>query len=149
MNITKIASFFISAFAIIFTLIYGRDFLMPLIFAFLIWFLVREIKALMCKIDFIKNKLPNWLNNIVASVFIFSILFLIESILESSIKSIAASYELYESNISLITQKINVRFDINILTLLKDYSMDFDFSSILGWRVFILAVSVVERTPCS
>ena len=132
MNITKVASFFITAFAIIFSLIYGRDFLMPLIFAFLIWFLVREIKALMCKINFIKNKFPNWLSNIIASAIIFSILFVIESILESSIRSISESYQLYEDNIGLIANKINIKFNIDILSILKDYSMDFDFGSILG-----------------
>ena len=132
MNITKVASYFITAFAIIFTLVYGRDFLMPLIFAFLIWFLVREIKVIMNKIPFIKNRCPNWLNNIISSFIIFSILFLVESILESSIKSIAASYQLYESNISLITQKINSTFQIDLFDILKEYSMDFDFGSILG-----------------
>ena len=132
MSITKIASFFITMFGIILTLIYGRDFLMPLIFAFLIWFLVREIKALMWKITIIKRHVPNWLSNIIASVIIFSILFLIESILESSIKTIAKSYEHYQANLYLITNKIDTMFEIDSLSILKDYSMDFDFASIIG-----------------
>ena len=73
MNITKVASYFITAFAIIVSLIYGKAFLMPLIFAFLIWFLVREIKAVLNKIGFIRNRCPNWLNNVISSLIIFSI----------------------------------------------------------------------------
>lgn len=132
MNITKVASFFISAFGIVATLIYGKDFLMPFIFAFLIWFLVREIKALMNKVEFVNNKFPNWLKNLISSIIIFWVLFAVESILESSIRSIAKSYSLYQTNMVLIAMKINNIFNIDVYSLIKDYSMDFDFANILG-----------------
>ena len=132
MGVVKVASFFISAFAIIVTLIYGQDFLMPLVFAFLIWFLVREIKMLMNKVEFIKNKFPNWLKNTISSLIIFSLLFVVETIVESSIRSIVKSYTLYQSNLSLISSKIDEMFEIDTLSLFKEYSMDLDIRGILG-----------------
>lgn len=132
MNITKVASYFITAFAIIISLIYGKDFLMPLIFAFLIWFLVREIKSVLNRISFVRNKCPNWLNNVISSLIIFSILFLVETILESSIRSIVKSYAIYQSNIELIAQKINTTFNLDVTVMLRDYSADFDITNMLG-----------------
>lgn len=132
MSITKVASFFITIFGVILALIYGRDFLMPLIFAFLIWFMVRQIKFVINKVKFFETRFPNWLKNLFSSIIIFSVFFLIATILESSIKSLVKSYSNYQSNIFLIALKINELFNIDAEALLKEFTSSVDIKSVLG-----------------
>ncbi len=132
MILNRIASLLIIFIAIVVILIYGQSLLIPLLFALLVWFLVRKIKSILDRVAFIKNKFPSWSKTLLTSVFIFMILWFVSRTLSSSISSLLRSYQIYESNILLITSKINTSFDINLMEIIKSHSGDFNFGAILS-----------------
>ena len=119
------------AIAIVIILIYGKDLMIPFAFAVLIWFLVSKVRSVLEKIPFVKNRLPAWIRSLITSIFIFSILGFVGTILTKSINRLADSYKDYETNVSIMTDRINNTFQINIANVLGDFMTDFDFGSIL------------------
>ena len=89
MNIRSIAYFFITAIAIVITLIYGKSLLIPFVFALLLWFIIREVRHLLDKVGFIKTKFPSWAKNILTSILILGALAFSSTVITSSINSLA------------------------------------------------------------
>jgi AI-2 transport protein TqsA len=132
MTPNKISTILITFIATVVIFIYGQNVLIPLIFAFLLWFLVRKIRTVIDKVKVIKNRIPSWIKNLTISLFLFSILSIISNALSSNIISIANSYKKYEANIESITAEINRIFNINLIDLAKGYSTSLDLESIFG-----------------
>ena len=76
----NIAYFFIAAIGIVVTLIFGKALLIPFIFALLLWFIVKEIRAGIDKIRFIEKYVPSWIKSLLTTVVILSILGFISKI---------------------------------------------------------------------
>ena len=131
MNLNRAASGMVLAIAIVIILIYGKDLMIPFAFAVLIWFLVSKVRSVLEKIPFVKKRLPAWVRSLITSIFIFSILGFVGTILTKSINRLADSYKDYETNVSIMTDRINNTFQINIANVLGDFMTDFDFGSIL------------------
>lgn len=132
MNLNNIASFFIASISIVVVLIAGKSLLIPFVFALLLWILVREIKTIMDKVGFIRRRFPSWLKSLITSAFILSVLGLISKVLLLSMTSLAKSYKDYQSNIEIISEKINSSLNLNVTDLIAKQSIDFDFGKILG-----------------
>lgn len=131
MNLSRAALGVILAIAIVVILIFGKDLMIPFVFAVLIWFLVSKVRTILEKIPFVKKRLPSWVRSLITSIFIFSILGFVGTILTKSINRLADSYSDYEKNVSIMTDRINNTFQINIADVLGDFMTDFDFGSIL------------------
>jgi predicted PurR-regulated permease PerM len=125
------AYFFITTIAIVITLIFGQSLLVPFIFALILWFLVRKIRHLLDKVNFIEKYLPTWFKNLITSLIMLSILGFVSKVLLSNINSLAESYTTYEGNVDMIIGKVNDLLKINIVESLKAHSGDFDFGSVL------------------
>lgn len=125
------AYFFITTIAIVITLIYGQSLLIPFIFALLLWFLVRKIRHLINKSNFVKTKIPGWLKNITISLLMLTILSFISKILVTNINNLAQSYPQYESNVDMVIVKINNLLSIDLIAMVKDHIGDFNFGTIL------------------
>jgi predicted PurR-regulated permease PerM len=125
------AYFFIAATGIIFTLLYGQSLLVPFILALLLWFLVRKIRHLLDKVNFIKKHIPARLKNLFPALIIFGILSFVAKILLTNINNLAQSYPVYAGNVELIISKLNETFGINLIENFKDQLVDFDFARIL------------------
>jgi predicted PurR-regulated permease PerM len=126
------ANFFITMIAIVVTLIYGQSLLQPFIFALLIWFIVRKIRAGLNKIKLIKNHFPNWLQSLIISLGLFFILFFISRLLLGNINALAKSYPVYEQNVALMITQLNDIFDVNLVDYFKTHTGDFDFGNLLS-----------------
>lgn len=131
-NLVRAAAMSIIIVAVVITLIYGQNLMIPLVFAILIWFLVREITKTLDRIPFIRKRFPRWLKNLITSLIILSFLGFVGSILTSSIQNLADSYQVYEANVTSIVDKINNTFNIDIGAYISENAMDFDFGAILG-----------------
>lgn len=125
------AYFFVSAIAVITSLVFGQSIIIPFVFALLLWFLVRKIRQLLDKISFIEKYFPSLLKNLVPSLIILTILSIISKILLTSINNLALSYPIYEANIELIINQINETLHINLIDNLKQETRDFDFAQLL------------------
>lgn len=128
----RIASIIITVIAVVITLIYGQQLLIPFVFALLLWFLVREIRNQLERIPFIKKAFPSWVKSVLTSVVILAILAGVSKILTTNINALAKSYPLYEKNINDIVLLINDTFSINLMEMIQSNARDFDFGAILG-----------------
>lgn len=131
-TLVRAAAMSILIVAVVITLIYGQNLMIPLVFAILIWFLVREITKALDRIPFIRKRFPRWLKNLITSLIILSFLGFVGRILTSSIQNLADSYQVYEANVTSIVDKINNTFNIDIGAYISENAMDFDFGAILG-----------------
>jgi AI-2 transport protein TqsA len=100
---TNISSIFYSLASItlvISGLIYFNDILKPVIIAFLVWFIISQLKALIGKIEIKGKSLPNIVSNILAFIIIFLIVYFVAQILMSNLEGIVESMPEYISNLN-------------------------------------------------
>ena len=131
MNLEKTAYLFIIGIATVVTLIYGQSILVAFILGALLWFIGRELIAMLNKIPFIKNYFPNWIKQILSIGIIISVLVLITEVLTSNINYLAQSLEQYQPNVDTIINQLNEFSHIDIRERLKEYTGKMDFSGML------------------
>jgi AI-2 transport protein TqsA len=131
MNLNRAASGMILVIAIVIILVFGKELMIPFVFAILIWFLVSKVRLLLVKIPFVKRRLPSWLQSLITSVFIFGILGFVGTILTKSINSLAKSYKNYQINVSFLKERIDATFQIDIGESFGNFLTDLNFGSIL------------------
>ena len=132
MKINQVASFLISAIAIVAILVYGKDLLIQFVFALLFWFSVRQINGQLNKIKVFNTKVPSWVKNTFTSLLIFLIFGLISAVITQSINKLSKSYEKYEANVGSLIANVNETFGINIMELAQGQVGNLDFGTILG-----------------
>ncbi len=118
-NLSKFTQTSIIIVIIMAGLIYGKTFLIPLIFAFIFWVLIRKLKELLNRISGIKKYVPNWIKNIILTVIIFYLLYFIGTITSSNIAKMGENYDLYEANFSSLVIKVNQTFGIDLAHILE------------------------------
>ena len=131
MQLQSIASWFIIVTLTIAALIYGQSLLVPFIFALLIWFVVKKVRNLVDKVQFIKKYIPAWIKTILASLLIFGLLLFIADVLIINIENLSSSYLSYAENADLIAQKINDTFEIDVQEEVTAFVKEFDFTTYL------------------
>lgn len=119
-NLSKFTQASILIVIIVTGLVYGKSFLIPLIFAFIFWVLIRSLKETINKIPVIDRYVPNWIKNIILTIIIFALLYFIGSIISSNITRMIGRYGVYQSNFSSLILKINQTFDIDMQVFLKN-----------------------------
>jgi len=70
MKLSNVASFFIIAIAIIAALVYGQSLLVPFILAVLLWFIMRKLKMLLDRIEFVRERVPSWVKTVLSGFII-------------------------------------------------------------------------------
>lgn len=145
MNIKNIAYFFITSIAVVITLIYGKSLLIPFLFALLTWFVIKEIRNVIDRIEFIRTKFPVWLKSAVSTGIILLSFFSVSKIITSSIDTLSKSYKKYEANVDSIVHQINDTFNIDLLELIAGQTGDIDFGSILG-SIFSSISDIIGNT---
>lgn len=129
MDFKNIAGIFFVFMSTVFILIIGKSLIMPFVFALLLWFIVKQIRLLMNRINFVKNKVPEWIKNLVSFLIILLVLNFIVNIVLSNFRILANSYEKYLANIDLLIIKVNEAFNIDLMESVQVYFQEFDFGS--------------------
>lgn len=119
-NLSKFTQASILIVIIVTGLIYGKNFLIPLIFAFIFWILIRSLKEALDRISVVAKYVPNWIKNIFLTIFIFFLLYSLGSIISSNIAKMVGRYDIYEQNFSTWVYKINHTFGIELQVFLKN-----------------------------
>jgi len=132
MNITRIASGIFIAMSVIALLILGEDFILPLILAVLIWFLIKEIRKILSKTPFIGSKIPKWVLSVLATFMLFVISGLMIGMVVENIESLSQNVDIYQTNFEIINTKFETEYDINFSELFSTYLGDYDFSTIFN-----------------
>ncbi len=132
MKITNVASFFIIAIAIIAALVYGQSLLVPFILAVLLWFIMRKLKMLLDRIQWVGERVPSWVKTVISGFIIVVVINIAANILASNINNLAQSYPKYQPNIDLIINQLNRVLHINLIEMIKAQSADFNIGAVLG-----------------
>lgn len=126
------AYFFVVAISVIAALIYGQSLIVPFILGMLLWFIMRSVKALLNKIDWMEKRVPSWIKTLLSSGLIAGILVALFSILSHNITNLTQAYPKYESNVETVVASINETFDLNIVETSRQQIGDLDFGKILS-----------------
>lgn len=111
--------------------IYAQSIILPFVLAILFWFLIRVIKKLLLKVKFVQS-LPRWLVTLFSTLVLIGFMVLIVTMISNNITELSKTMPVYEANVNKITHMINEKFDIDLMSLLGDFSKDIKFASILS-----------------
>ncbi|MBN1598799.1 MAG: AI-2E family transporter [Bacteroidales bacterium] len=131
MRLERVAYMLLITIAIVIILIVGKDLIIPLIVALIVWFLIKEIRSGLKKIKWVRKTIPSWLLSTIAFIIIFLVISLITKLLIFNIQELSKSLTAYQANVSTITSGINKLLKIDILNEIKDFIGDFDFTGLL------------------
>ncbi len=129
-NLRKIYLLLVVA-GIVLILIFAQSIILPFILAILFWLMIRVIKKLLLRVNFI-GRLPDWFLTIFSASLFLTILILAGNLLSANIQQLTGALPGYRSNIDRITAIINDTFRIDLGSMLSDFSRDFKFTSILS-----------------
>ncbi|MDH5399103.1 MAG: AI-2E family transporter [Cyclobacteriaceae bacterium] len=122
----------IAIIATVIVLIYGQSILIPFILAIILWFLIRAVRNLYRKVPLFRDRLPLWLQNTVAAIMMFVLAGICIQLLTINIQVLSKSLPVYESNVRHIAENINAAFNIDIVSVLSDFSGEMDFTKLLS-----------------
>ncbi len=145
MNLRNTAYFFIVAISIVVVLTFGQDLIVPFVFAVLLWFIVRELKALLNKVKFMREQFPSWTKTLITSLFILIVLGIISRVVTMSIQTLAQSYDKYEKNVDLLIQKANNMLNIDLMEFLTTHIGNLNFGGILS-SIFSSLADILGNT---
>lgn len=131
MNLNRIAFSLIISISVIAILVIGKDFIIPMILALFIWFLIKEIRNYARKTPFIGKKLPKWLLSILSTLILFSIFGFVINVLIGNINNLTNNINDYEKNVALINNQLIAQFKIDFLAMWSNYIGEFDFTNLL------------------
>lgn len=131
MESTKKIFYLLFAVALILLLIYAQSLIVPLVLAFLFWFVIRVVKKLIHKTKLTKNW-PDWLMTALSTIVILVIIAFSGKLISSNIQQLSRSMPKYEANLNKISNKIDTTFNIDLVDELKEISGDLEFGAILG-----------------
>lgn len=111
--------------------IYAQSIILPFVLAILFWFLIRVIKKLLLKVKFIQH-FPRWLITLFSTLLLIGFMVLTITMISNNISELSKTLPVYEANVNKITQLINQRFDIDLMSMLGDFSKDIKFGNLIS-----------------
>ncbi|MDF1549764.1 MAG: AI-2E family transporter [Bacteroidales bacterium] len=132
MKISQIAYSLIILIASVVILTYGKDLFVPFILAFLLWFIIKELRDLLRKIRFVREKLPLWLMSAFSALVVSSILGVVISMLSNNIQQLSIALPQYEGNVGRILISLDNMFGINVAESVKGFYENFDVTEIIS-----------------
>jgi AI-2 transport protein TqsA len=132
MRAQKIAYSMIIAIGVVIVLIYGKNLLMPFVFAVFLWFIIKAIRESFDRISIKGKRFPLWLKNILAFLIVFLVLASLGKVLSVNINKISKILPEYQKNVDGMIQYLNTTFDLDIYAWIKDFSLDFDIEKLIN-----------------
>lgn len=132
MNITTFASSLIIVFGCVLALIFGKSLLFPFLFALLIYFLIRAIRRFFDRNSFVKEKIPSWLKNFIASLVIFALLGFTGEMLIINSQQLVHSFSRYQSNFDTSLVQLNRFLGVDITQKLIEGIQNFEISKVIN-----------------
>lgn len=102
----KTAAVFITLGAIVTIILFFKNFLQPLIVAFLFWFIIIEVRGGLSKIKIFKKSLPRIILTIFSTLIVFLGFYISIDIIIININKLTANFELYSANLVALLERI-------------------------------------------
>ena len=99
MNLTRVATWLFIIVTVLAFLVLAQNFLIPLVVAACIWFIINSLSNLIAKIRIGKVSLPLWFTRVVAMVIIVGSIFGAIEIIIQSVNGMMAAAPIYEKNL--------------------------------------------------
>jgi len=145
MKLTQIAGgLFITALVFV-ILILGKDLLIPLAVAIVIWFLINALRRVIGKVKLGGKPLPHWLISTVSILAILGILVGIGQLVATNIALMSEGLPAYSENFKSITDRVLVLLRLEEMPSIANVMERFNLSSILG-DVFNSLTSVISNS---
>jgi AI-2 transport protein TqsA len=122
-------------------LVYGHSIVVPFIIALLIWFVVKKTRNIIDKIRFIHTYIPTWFKTLLASIFVFGILFITGELLTYNIETLVASYTSYAADSEVLSIRINEMINMEENDQIQRYLESGDFTQYL--QLFLKSISEI------
>jgi len=132
MRSSRITNGLLVSFALVIILIYGKTLLIPFVIALIFWFLIKEIRDVLNKIKFIDEKIPNTVLNLLGFALIFFIIGGVVKILTINIQQLSVELPVYQNNITKITAAINTTFNIDLMSSVKEFLGEYEYTKLLS-----------------
>ena len=132
MKASRITNGLLVSFALVAIFIYGKNLILPFVVALIFWFLIKEIRDVLNRVKFIDEKIPNAVLNIVGFAAIFAIIGGIAKILMVNIQQLSNELPIYQNNITKITQSINTTFNIDLVSSVKEFLGEYEYTKLLS-----------------
>jgi AI-2 transport protein TqsA len=129
LNFRNLSHFFFIAISSVFILWIGKNLFIPFVFALLVWFIIKQIRIVLNKVEFIKNKFPEWIKNVFSLLVVLSAINFIFNIVYANFRILANSINDYTKKFDIIIRTLDETLNIDLVTSLKMYIEDFDFNS--------------------
>ncbi len=132
MAVQKVASIIIIAFAIIAILVVGQNILIPLILAIFSWFLIKEIREILDRSQWIQRVIPRWVKTMFAVVTLLVVIGVFSNLLIINAQNLANSLQKYSASLINITQSISESTGIDMTKSIQSFAGELDFKSIIS-----------------
>lgn len=132
MNLTRAAQLTVFLIGIVFILIVGKNLIIPLVLAALIWFLIKEIRKIAQRIPFLGKRFPRWLLNLFSVSLLYFIFGIIIHMLVNNINQLSENMPLYEENLKGLSTKINELTGLEISQMWANFTGEFNFPQLLS-----------------
>lgn len=133
MNVIRSAAILILLIGIVFILIVGKNLLLPLVLAGLIWFFIKEIRKLSEKIPFLGKRLPRWVHNLVSISILYGLIGVAVKMLVLNVNELTKEDNLavYINNLDTINNFIYQKFGISVETFVNNSTDKIDYSNLI------------------
>lgn len=128
---TKAAHTVILLIGVVYILYVTKVLLLPFVIALLIWYFVKSIRDFLAQNEWVRRKLPLWLQNVVVFGIIFGVLAIVGRMLAGSIDSFVQALPRYEANIFRVNRSLVEQYNVNALDYVQRYWGDFNFSTVI------------------
>ena len=99
---------------ITYVLYISQSYLIPLVLAFLIWDIIRGLRDLFTKINFVEKYFPVWVLNTLSFGTIFLVLSLLSNMIVSGIGQFSTKLPTYQANIYKINEVVLEKYNYNL-----------------------------------
>ncbi|MEL7117781.1 MAG: AI-2E family transporter [Bacteroidota bacterium] len=115
---------------VVFILIITKNYLIPVVLALIIWYLIRVIGQNMSRFS-LYNKLPGWIQYTLIFLLMFSTIIGVSELLLMSIRNFSKVLPSYQENVEKINASIIEQFNFDVIANLEKYAGEADVAAIL------------------
>lgn len=104
-NLQKTAYWMIIIFAVIFSLIYFRTLLEPIVLAMVLWYLIRTARKYIGRLKINGKSMPLWVQRSLAALLTFGVIYGIYGIISVNVNLISANADKYDENLRALLNR--------------------------------------------
>ncbi len=125
MKSTRVVNHIFIVFGIALILIYGKHIIFPLIFALLIYFLIKSITKFAEKNRIIRLHFPDWIKNLLGSLIIFGVIYFCGKLLVVNLEKLIESFTTFKPNLIQIVKSLDQEYGLDISDEMHHFISDF------------------------